>query len=164
MKCNTQMYSCKSAVTLYWRRREMKCTSGHLQGSGYRFFFFLYKTGYEETQIEMMWVERQQVTDATLPPDASCAHLQVQRSLSLSLVLNWLPAWERLLVRPAVPLKPSAWRLERKKKMNIEIQQKSSAAGAPIHYLKPCWATCWMLQMTVSGNCPQTGWSSVSLK
>lgn len=63
-----------------------------------------------------MWVERQQVTDATLPPDASCAHLQVQRSLSLSLVLNWLPAWERLLVRPAVPLKPSAWRLERKKK------------------------------------------------
>lgn len=41
MKCNTQMYSCKSAVTLYWRRREMKCTSGHLQGSGYLFFFSL---------------------------------------------------------------------------------------------------------------------------
>lgn len=43
-----------------------------------------------------------------IPPDASWAHLQVQRSLSLSLVLNWVPVWVRLLVRPAVPLKRSA--------------------------------------------------------
>lgn len=43
-----------------------------------------------------------------VPPDASWAHLQVQRSLSLSLVLNWVPVWVRLFVRPAVPLKRSA--------------------------------------------------------
>lgn len=49
MKCNTQMYSCKSAVTLYWRRGEMKCTSGHLQGGWIEMFN---KTGYKERQIE----------------------------------------------------------------------------------------------------------------
>lgn len=50
--------------------------------------------------------------DSALPPDASWEHLQVQRSLSLSLVLNWLPVCVRLLVLPAVPLNPSAWRLD----------------------------------------------------
>lgn len=34
MKCNIQSNSCKSAVTLYWRRGKMKCTWGHLQGGG----------------------------------------------------------------------------------------------------------------------------------
>ncbi len=34
MKCNTQMQSCESAVTLYWRTEKMKCTSGHLQEPG----------------------------------------------------------------------------------------------------------------------------------
>lgn len=62
------------------------------------------KMCYEERQIET-GVE---VEGSCVPPDASWAHLQVQRSLSLSLVLNWVPVWVRLLVRPAVPLKPSA--------------------------------------------------------
>lgn len=44
----------------------------------------------------------------SVPPEASWAHRQVQRSLSLSLVLNWVPEWARLLIRPAVPLKFSA--------------------------------------------------------
>lgn len=61
------------------------------------------KTCCKEGQIETGEVE-----GICKPPDASWAHLQVQRSLSLSLVLNWVPVWVRLLVRPAVPLKPSA--------------------------------------------------------
>lgn len=63
--------------------------------------------GYKERQIETEVDEEKQI-----PPDASWEHLQVQRSLSLSLVLNWVPVWVRLLVRPAVPLKCSAWRLD----------------------------------------------------
>lgn len=46
--------------------------------------------------------------------------------------------------------------------MSIEIQQKSSAAGAPVHYLKPCWATCWQLQVTVSGYC-NPNWLKLSI-
>lgn len=46
-----------------------------------------------------------QMRRVAAPPEASWAHLQVQWSLSLSLVLNGVPVWERLLVLPAVPLK-----------------------------------------------------------
>lgn len=79
--------------------------------------------------------------EAEAPPDASWAHLQVQRSLSLSLVLNWVPAWVRLLVRPAVPLKPSAWRLElgeQKKKLSEKLSRRR----------RPC------LVGAPNGNCP----------
>jgi len=75
----------------------MKCSFGTFTRGWIEMFN---KKCCKERQIKMKQLR--------VPPDASWEHLQVQRSLSLSLVLNGVPVWVRLLVRPAVPLKPSA--------------------------------------------------------
>lgn len=38
-----------------------------------------------------------------------CAHLQMHRSLSASLVLKSLPGWLMLLILPADPVRPFRW-------------------------------------------------------
>lgn len=60
--------------------------------------------GSDSVQAGETWHWSADGRGANVPPEASWAHLQVQRSLSLSLVLNWVPEWARLLTRPAVPL------------------------------------------------------------
>lgn len=44
-----------------------------------------------------------------LPPVSICAHLQMHRSLSASLVLKSLPGWLMLLILPADPVRPFRW-------------------------------------------------------
>lgn len=85
------------------------------------------------------------------PPEASWAHLHVQRSLSLSLVLNWLPVWVRLLVLPAVPLNPSAWRLERVEE-NRKTKKTFANSAVRLEYstTSQCWTACWEVKVTPS--------------
>jgi len=71
-----------------------------------------FPSDYTNLEIIYKWYRQ-----AAVPPVAIWAHLQLHWSLSWSLVLNWVPEWVRLLVRPAVPLKPLAWRLVRNRQM-----------------------------------------------
>lgn len=85
VKLGIQMNSCQSAETLNWRR-------------GKTIVFMRGKECLTRSGFRHGWYR------ANVPPEASWAHLQVQWSLSLSLVLNWVPEWAKLLIRPAVPL------------------------------------------------------------
>lgn len=85
MNRGIQTNSCRSAETLHCGRGEMIAFMGWEE--------CLTRSGFRRGRCR-----------ANIPPEASWAHLQVQRSLSLSLVLNWVPEWARLLIRPAVPL------------------------------------------------------------
>ena len=75
MKCtpsHTHTHSCKSAVTLYWRRAKMKCTLGHLQRGWVEMFN---KMVYKERQIETeVDEENQSGEDAHLqmPAGSTC--------------------------------------------------------------------------------------------
>lgn len=102
----------------------------------------------------------------SVPPEASWAHRQVQRSLSLSLVLNWVPEWARLLIRPAVPLKFSAWRLyfqkkkkERKKRILTYSKGLNRIEGNKTHSLKTFTLSDAWFHSEVE-NFPNDSWST----